>query len=120
MTPIERVQSHLAKRTGRRGFLRLAARVTAWISGTTLGVVLMSNHAAAIWQYACCWFPDAHGFCGTCPNCPAGEQNIYNWNCCYNNCTWTCLDCVDNHCSCGINNGTSCGGGRCAGFGPTG
>lgn len=110
MKPVERFQKVLEKQAGRRKFLRLAATVTAWISGTTLGTVLLSNQAAAFWTYVCCSFPDEHVFCTTCPNCPPGETNIYNWNCCYNNCVWTCLDCFDKKCSCAINNGTNCGG----------
>lgn len=112
---IERQADRLSARSSRRGFMRVAAKVTAAVAGVGVGFSRFYNQAAAS-SHACCTL--AFGLCSTCPNCPSNTYQIYGWACCYGGCIWTCKECYFNAqyssgCSCAYNNYANCAGQIC-------
>ncbi len=112
---VGRMSGGLASRTGRRGFLRLTARLTFFVGGVVLGMQGLRTEAAA-YTWLCCTLRDVP-WCSNCPNCDAGATS-WTWVCCYANCNYQCRECYSPDCSCGWHDGQTCGGGICQPAGP--
>lgn len=116
---IEDLADNLGKRTSRRGFFRLAAKVTGAMTAVGLGLATVTEQALA--ASACCTFAFPNNICPQDPGyygCPGGTVGTYNWSCCYSGCYWTCYECYYNQqrtsgCSYAAPAGASCGGSNC-------
>lgn len=114
---LARIDSVLARRSGRRGFLGFSARIVAVLTGLSAGFKMLEQPAAA-YSYLCCNLQ--YNLCGVCPGCPAGEQHAYAWSCCYNSCNYYCQECNDSQCSCAWSDGYQCGPDPCLPARPVG
>jgi hypothetical protein len=99
---LDKQADKLATRPSRRGFMRLATKVTAAVAGLGFGMSRVRDAAAC--TYACCDLREPC-FCSTCPSCPAGAGlSVYSWFCCQGGCQYRCRECnytdFTKNCSC--------------------
>jgi len=131
---IQRISESFATRSSRRGFFRIAAKVTGAATALGFGLTRVYQEVAANGpcsidsqnEIGTCLLAHPDNSCvddqgnHTCPNCPPGETNRWTWYCCNNSCLYICIECYSHSCSCAYSDGSSCGGGTCGGTRPHG
>jgi len=113
---LESVETSLASRSSRRGFLGWIARATLVMASSALGLVGLQQRAVA-YDVVCCTLATAT-HCSTCPNCPPSYDYTYWWTCCYGGCVYYCRDCENTSlgtwCSCYWTENANCTGQICS------